>query len=216
MEVEVRGPTDSPSGTGFHPVELELTQWRLLWSLPALWPPAASDLRPSTDVSIAFLGSTIIYLCIIFCPASWRSGHGARSQGYLLGCISEGQLVLLLWRTWNFRSWTRIWKVGGSVQFSRSATSDSLWPHGLQHARLPKVGGKPTIILSKAHIISSSSTPPTSQRASYSSFGLPATSPTYSCDYPGPNLYPNSLPSSSQSKSFQEKLVFQCLYQKSL
>ena len=24
-----------------------------------------------------------------------------------------------------------------SVQFSRSAVSDSLWPHGLQHARLP-------------------------------------------------------------------------------
>ena len=24
-----------------------------------------------------------------------------------------------------------------SVQFSRSVTSDSLWPHGLQHARLP-------------------------------------------------------------------------------
>ena len=25
----------------------------------------------------------------------------------------------------------------GSVQFSHSATSDSLWPHGLQHTRLP-------------------------------------------------------------------------------
>jgi len=25
----------------------------------------------------------------------------------------------------------------GSVQFSRSVMSDSLWPHGLQHARLP-------------------------------------------------------------------------------
>ena len=119
----------------------------LLWSLPARWSPVAPDLRPSTDVSMACLGSVIIYLCIIFFSASWRSGHGARSQGYLLGCISEGQLVLLLWRTWNFRSWTRIWKVGGSVQFSCSVMSDSLWPHGLQHARLPKLGGKPTIIL---------------------------------------------------------------------
>ena len=27
--------------------------------------------------------------------------------------------------------------MGHSVQFSRSVVSDSLWPHGLQHARLP-------------------------------------------------------------------------------
>ena len=32
-----------------------------------------------------------------------------------------------MWQNWTF----------SSVQFSRSVTSDSLWPHGLQHARLP-------------------------------------------------------------------------------
>ena len=29
------------------------------------------------------------------------------------------------------------WHVASSVQFSSSVMSDSLWPHGLQHARLP-------------------------------------------------------------------------------
>ena len=30
-----------------------------------------------------------------------------------------------------------LFRLGKSVQFSHSAMSDSLWPHGLQHARLP-------------------------------------------------------------------------------
>jgi len=32
----------------------------------------------------------------------------------------------------------------GSVQFRRSVLSDSLWPHGLQHARLPWLSPAPT------------------------------------------------------------------------
>ena len=34
-------------------------------------------------------------------------------------------------------SWLNICYQFSSVQFSRSVTSNSLWPHGLQHARLP-------------------------------------------------------------------------------
>ena len=33
----------------------------------------------------------------------------------------------------------------GSVQFSRSGVSDSLWPHGLQHARLPCPSPSPRV-----------------------------------------------------------------------
>ena len=32
--------------------------------------------------------------------------------------------------------WQKKWHVASSVQFSHSVMSDSLWPHGLQHARL--------------------------------------------------------------------------------
>ena len=32
---------------------------------------------------------------------------------------------------------TLLWEIISSVQFSFSVVSDSLWPHGLQHARLP-------------------------------------------------------------------------------
>ena len=34
-----------------------------------------------------------------------------------------------------FSSWKKNWSI--SVQFSRSVMSDSLWPHGLQHTKLP-------------------------------------------------------------------------------
>ena len=36
-----------------------------------------------------------------------------------------------------------LWQVWASVQFSRSVMSDSLWPHGLQHARLPCLSPTP-------------------------------------------------------------------------
>ena len=48
--------------------------------------------------------------------------------------------------TQQFHSWVYIWKLSfekihppqcSSVQFSCSVVSDSLWPHGLQHARPP-------------------------------------------------------------------------------
>ena len=33
--------------------------------------------------------------------------------------------------------WTKVPTHNSAIQFSRSVTSDSLWPHGLQHSRLP-------------------------------------------------------------------------------
>ena len=35
------------------------------------------------------------------------------------------------------KSWYKLWVLGGSVQFSQLVVSNSLWPHGLQHARPP-------------------------------------------------------------------------------
>ena len=49
---------------------------------------------------------------------SWLTKH----------CVIDTFILLLLSEN------TRIFS---SVQFSRSVVSDSLWPHGLQHARLP-------------------------------------------------------------------------------
>ena len=42
-------------------------------------------------------------------------------------------LSFLPWLLRNATSWSSV----SSVQFSRSVMFDSLWPHGLQHARLP-------------------------------------------------------------------------------
>ena len=39
------------------------------------------------------------------------------------------------WLCFSFSSWYKFWKL--SKQFSHSFMSDSLWPHGLQYARLP-------------------------------------------------------------------------------
>ena len=41
------------------------------------------------------------------------------------------QARILIWVVIFFSNW------GGSIQFSHSVISDSLWPHGLQHARFP-------------------------------------------------------------------------------
>ena len=46
------------------------------------------------------------------------------------GCKVKRWKEMKLW-------WTLISQMEGSVQFSLSVVSDSLWPHGLQHARLP-------------------------------------------------------------------------------
>ena len=46
-------------------------------------------------------------------------------------------LTLLLYLILNLMLIQSLHTVFSSVQFSRSVMSDSLWPHGLQHARLP-------------------------------------------------------------------------------
>ena len=56
------------------------------------------------------------------------------------------RLVLSIWVLWSFNlflsnRWRKVekvnWYCSGSVQFSHSIVADSLWPHGLDHARLP-------------------------------------------------------------------------------
>ena len=56
------------------------------------------------------------------------------------------RLVLSIWVLWSFNlflsnRWRKVekvnWYCSGSVQFSHSIVADSLWPHGLDHTRLP-------------------------------------------------------------------------------
>ena len=51
------------------------------------------------------------------------------------------------WRAWGQDSlqwWHLTWRLGSSsVKFSCSVVSDSLWPHGLQRARLPCLSSTP-------------------------------------------------------------------------
>ena len=56
------------------------------------------------------------------------------------------RLVSSTWVLWSFnlflsKSWRKVekvnWYCSGSVQFRHSVVADSLWPHGLQHTRLP-------------------------------------------------------------------------------
>ena len=50
--------------------------------------------------------------------------------------------------------WKNISKHAESVQFSHSAISDSLRPHGLQHARLPCPSQLPELAQTHAHRVS--------------------------------------------------------------
>ena len=65
------------------------------------------------------------------CPrarsAHWQPGIGA--QGWI---SKEGAAPKVPGKTTSLQQY--LW---GSVQFRHSVVSDSLWPHGLQHARLP-------------------------------------------------------------------------------
>ena len=82
------------------------------------------------------------------CVAMWKKPD---SKGYIL----YDSICIILWKRkkkrqehkWN--QWLPVAEEGvrvdykgnicdcDTVQFSRSVVSDSLWPHGLQHARLP-------------------------------------------------------------------------------
>ena len=48
-----------------------------------------------------------------------------------------------LWASLAWRGFNDITQQVPSVQFSRSVMSDSLWPHGLQHARIPCLSPTP-------------------------------------------------------------------------
>ena len=45
--------------------------------------------------------------------------------------------LFLLYLCLGTPTWQEICSLSSNTQFSRSVLSDSLWPHGLQHARLP-------------------------------------------------------------------------------
>ena len=52
-------------------------------------------------------------------------------------CLLNGKM-LTTWKAYEILlNWAKIIHTHYSVQFSRSVMSDSLWPHGLQHTRLP-------------------------------------------------------------------------------
>ena len=60
----------------------------------------------------------------------FQGDHWSIFGQILLGGHLINKRSLSIW--WNWRWW--------SVQFSHSAVSDSLWPHGLQHTRHPCPG----------------------------------------------------------------------------
>ena len=68
----------------------------------------------------------------------WQSSHRMRGKSTL----QQDSLAFLSYRIWlqqpcTFRPRT-LWRFSSSsVHFSHSIMSDSLWPHGLQHARPP-------------------------------------------------------------------------------
>ena len=70
----------------------------------------------------------------------WLNGHGfgwtqgtGDGQGDLASCSSWGHKELDMTEHLNWTDRT----CNSNVQFSHSVMSDSLWPHGLQHARPP-------------------------------------------------------------------------------
>ena len=52
-------------------------------------------------------------------------------------CLFLNWVVFCLFQCWVAWAIYILWLLNSSVQFSQSVVSDSLWSHGLQHARLP-------------------------------------------------------------------------------
>ena len=69
---------------------------------------------------------TLVRMAIIKDSTNNKCCRGCREKGTLLQCWWECKLVQSLWRTISVS------------HFSCSVVSDSLQPHGLQHARLPR------------------------------------------------------------------------------
>ena len=85
--------------------------------------------------------------CVCFHPFDWLNSYFLGNQKNREARL-QFTLVERLWRTWGFwqvylpnTEYTfDLYSAGiplSSVWFSHSVLSDSLWPHGLQHARLP-------------------------------------------------------------------------------
>ena len=71
----------------------------------------------------------------VLVPNSYRRANQLWDRGHT-SCLTDGSHHLLLRAFLPNFSGSRVWS-NLSVQFSHSVMSDSLQPHGLQHARLP-------------------------------------------------------------------------------
>ena len=117
----------------------------LLESLPHYHPSAYGCLHLSVTVTCLHQGSDVNWLYLSSC--------GCKSMYYLS-------------KNFQFKAYSDLWNVKGeelyldildtlnlSVQFSHSVVSNSLWPHGLQHARLPCPSPTPGLIQTHVHCV---------------------------------------------------------------
>ena len=73
------------------------------------------------------------------CPPSGESSHSGIKRTSLMSFVRSGRVfttTTYLWSPLNGVGAFNSFRIS-SVQFSYSVVSDSLWPHGMQHARLP-------------------------------------------------------------------------------
>ena len=116
-------------------------------------PPKAYQ-RASQSISLFLLlkwKTVIVTQCLTLCYPMGYSPPGSSVYGILQARLQEWVAVPFSRRSSQPRDWTQVSRIAGwfftigatrealgsSVQFSRSVVSDSLRPHGLQHARPP-------------------------------------------------------------------------------
>ena len=122
-----------------------------------LFTPIKFSYYPGKNIAIVYL----LQSCPTFCdPMDWSS-LGSSVHGIFQARILEWVDISFSSRSsWQHRDQTHIscigrqvlyhcatreaWERINSMQFSRSVLSDSLWPHELQHARLPYPSLTPT------------------------------------------------------------------------
>ena len=97
----------------------------------------ASTFLPASVLSLDFLKDDFHRVEIFSCLKSM-----------ILTCSFFVDFLFVLWvkiqSSWSMKQNTRSCKIG-SVQFSRSVVSDSVWPHGLQHASSPRPSPSPGV-----------------------------------------------------------------------
>ena len=83
-------------------------------------------------------------------PASGRSPGGGQGNPLQYSCLQNPKdrgawqaTVHGITKSQILLKWLSTYTYINSVQFNRSVVSDSLWPHGLQHTRLPRSSTTP-------------------------------------------------------------------------